>query len=98
MYNNIGDVMRLDKYLKICRIIKRRTISKDIITFGQVSINNRKAKPASNVKIGDTIALSLGNKLITIQVLSVNDKVKKDEVLELYKIIDEKEINPSIES
>ncbi len=90
--------MRLDKYLKVCRIIKRRTISKDIILFGQVLINNKKAKPSSNVAIGDHITLSLGNKLILIEVLSINEKVKKDEALELYKIIDEKEINPPSES
>ena len=88
--------MRLDKYLKICRIIKRRTVSKDIISFGQVSLNDRKAKPATNVNIGDHITLNLGNKLITIEVLSINDKVKKDEALSLYKIIEEKEIKPSI--
>lgn len=90
--------MRLDKYLKICRIIKRRTVSKDIISFGQVSLNNRKAKPATNVNVGDKITLILGNRQITIEVLSINEKVKKDEALSLYKIIEEKEINPSIES
>ena len=90
--------MRLDKYLKICRIIKRRTVSKDIILFGQVNINNHKAKPSSNVNIGDQITLQLGNKLICIEVLSTNDKIKKEEALSLYKIISEKEINPTIDS
>ena len=84
--------MRLDKYLKVARIIKRRTISKDIISFGQVSINNKKSKPSSEVKIGDLITLQLGNRLITIEVLSINEKIKKDEALYLYKIVDEKEI------
>lgn len=90
--------MRLDKYLKVTRIIKRRTVSKDIISFGQVSINNKKAKPSTNVDIGDMITLQLGNRLITIEVLSINEKTKKEEVLSLYKIIDEKEINPPMES
>lgn len=90
--------MRLDKYLKVTRIIKRRTVSKDIISFGQVSINNKKAKPSTNVDIGDMITLQLGNRLITIEVLSINEKIKKEEVLSLYKIIDEKEINPPMES
>ena len=84
--------MRLDKYLKVARIIKRRTISKDIISFGQVSINNKKIKPSSEVKIGDFITLQLGNRLITIEVLSINEKIRKDEALSLYKIIEEKEI------
>lgn len=90
--------MRLDKYLKVTRIIKRRTVSKDIISFGQVSINNKKAKPSTNVDIGDMITLQLGNRLITIEVLSINEKTKKEEVLSLYKIVDEKEINPPMES
>ena len=84
--------MRLDKYLKVARIIKRRTVSKDIISFGQVSINNKKSKPSSEVKIGDLITLQLGNRLITIEVLSINEKIKKDEALTLYKIVSEKEI------
>ena len=90
--------MRLDKYLKVARIIKRRTVSKDIISFGQVSINNKKAKPSSNVEIGDCITLQLGNRLITIEVLSINEKIKKEEAINLYKIIDEKEIIPPSES
>lgn len=88
--------MRLDKYLKVSRIIKRRTVSKDIISFGQVFLNNKKAKPSSNVNIGDKITLTLGEKLITIEVLSINDKVKKDEAYTLYKIVEEKDINPSL--
>ena len=88
--------MRLDKYLKVSRIIKRRTVSKDIISFGQVFLNDKKAKPSTNVNIGDKITLTLGEKLITIEVLSINDKVKKDEAYTLYKIIEEKDINPSL--
>ena len=88
--------MRLDKYLKVSRIIKRRTVSKDIISFGQVFLNNKKAKPSTNVNIGDKITLTLGEKLITIEVLSINDKVKKDEAYTLYKIVEEKDINPSL--
>ena len=90
--------MRLDKFLKVSRIIKRRTVSKDIISFGQVSINNKKSKPSTNVDVGDFITLQLGNKLITIEVLSINEKVKKDEALSLYKIIDEKDIIPPDEA
>jgi ribosomal 50S subunit-recycling heat shock protein len=90
--------MRLDKYLKVCRIIKRRSVSKDIISFGQVNLNNRKSKPSSEVKIGDKISLTLGNRLITIEVISLNEKVRKEEAISLYKIIDEKEIIPPEEA
>lgn len=84
--------VRLDKFLKVSRIIKRRTVSKDIISFGQVSLNNKKAKPASEVKVNDTITLILGEKQITVQVLSLNEKVRKEEAYTLYKIIEEKDI------
>ena len=90
--------MRLDKYLKVCRIIKRRSVSKDIISFDQVNLNNRKSKPSSEVKIGDKISLTLGNRVITIEVISLNEKVRKEEAISLYKIIDEKEIIPTEES
>jgi ribosomal 50S subunit-recycling heat shock protein len=90
--------MRLDKFLKVCRIIKRRTVSKDIISFGQVLLNNKKAKPSSEVKINDLITLYLGNREITIQVLSLNDKLRKEEAITLYKIIEEKEIIPPEEA
>ena len=88
--------MRLDKYLKVSRIIKRRTVSKDIINFGQVYLNNKKAKPSSEVKIDDTITLLLGEKEITVKVVALNEKVKKEEAYTLYKIINEKDITPSI--
>ena len=54
--------MRLDKYLKVTRIIKRRTISKDIINFGQVKVNNKIAKPSTNLKVNDIISLQMGDK------------------------------------
>ena len=59
---------------------------------------NRKSKPSSEVKIGDKITLTLGNRLITIEVLSLNEKVKKEEAISLYKIIEEKEILPPEEA
>jgi len=90
--------MRLDKYLKVSRIIKRRTVSKDIISFGQVTLNKRVAKPSSEVKVDDIVGLTLGSKLITIKVLSINDKVKKEEAINLYQIISEEDIKEKQES
>lgn len=88
--------MRLDKYLKVCRIIKRRTISKDIINFGQVKINDKIAKPSSIVHINDKITLYLGNKKIVIQVLNTDlFKQSKAEVTSLYEIISEEGIKTS---
>lgn len=90
--------MRIDKFLKVSRIIKRRTISKDIVSFGQVKINNRIAKPSTNIKIGDIVELSLGSKIITIEILSLDEKVKKENAFNLYKIINEKDIIPPVQS
>ena len=68
--------MRIDKFLKVSRIIKRRSVSKDIVSFGQVKINNRVAKPSTSIKIGDIVELSLGSKIITIEIMSIDEKVK----------------------
>lgn len=87
--------MRLDKYLKVSRIFKRRSVSKNVISFGNVTINNRKAKPSSEIKENDLITLILGNKIVTIKVLSVKESIKKEEALSLYEIVDEKVINTS---
>ena len=84
--------MRLDKYLKTCRIIKRRTVSKDIISLGHVLLNGRVAKPASNVKVGDVITLYLGDKKVTIRVLNILNTTKKEDALSLYEIINEEKI------
>lgn len=80
--------MRLDKYLKITRIIKRRTISKDIISFGNVLVNHKVAKPATNLKVGDLISIAIGEKKLTIEVVSLDEKLARNNVLELYKVID----------
>lgn len=88
--------MRLDKFLKVCRIIKRRTISKDLIQFGQVAINGKIAKPSTIVKIGDFITLTLGTKQIEIQVTSLEcAHLSKENAYSMYKMISEKVISAS---
>lgn len=77
--------MRLDKYLKVSRIIKRRTVAKEAATKDKIEINQRIAKPSSEVKIGDTITLHLGLKIITISVTSI--EIKKDSLM--YELIRE---------
>ncbi len=82
--------MRLDKYLKISRVIKRRTIAKDVIDLGFVRINGRNAKPSSEVNIDDEIVLTLGNRILTIRVTSLKSVSKKTDSDEMYEIIDDK--------
>lgn len=84
--------MRLDKYLKVSRIIKRRTLAKDVCDQGRVSINGHQAKASSEVKIGDLITLRLGQKELTAKVLDVKENPRKEEADLLYEIVSEKRI------
>ena len=77
--------MRLDKYLKISRIIKRRTVANDACAAGRVSVNGKPAKAAAEVKENDIIEIRFGEKITRIEVLSVRETVKKDEAAAMYR-------------
>lgn len=79
--------MRLDKYLKVSRLIKRRTVANEACDAGRVMINDKPAKASTNVKVGDIITIHFGNKDVRVEVISVAETVKKDEAAELYKIL-----------
>lgn len=80
--------MRLDKFLKVSRIIKRRTVAKDFAESERVFINGRLAKPSSEVKKGDIITLKMGDKELTFEVLDVRENVKANEAKNLYRIME----------
>lgn len=80
--------MRIDKYLKSSRIIKRRTVAKEACEQGRVLINKEKAKPGDEVKVGDIIQVKFGTGSMKVEVLKVGDNVRKDDAGELYKIIE----------
>lgn len=80
--------MRIDKYLKNARIIKRRTIAKEACEQGRVSINGKVAKPGDEVSIGDKIRIEFGNNPVNIEVLDTKDNVAKDSSQTLYRNID----------
>ena len=80
--------MRLDKYLKVSRIIKRRTVAKDFAENDRVMVNGRVAKPSSEVKVGDIITLRIGARETSYQILNVVDNVKAAEARELYRVIE----------
>lgn len=88
--------MRIDKYLKLTRLIKRRTVAKELLDRGLFKINDKIAKPSSEVEIGDHILLVLGRRILEIEVLMTCDYCKKGESNNLYKIIRE-EIIPNAE-
>ena len=79
--------MRLDKYLKISRIIKRRTIANEACDAGRVIINGKPARASYDVKIGDVIEISLGAHPIKAEVVSINEYAKKDEASLMYKML-----------
>lgn len=79
--------MRLDKYLKVSRLIKRRPVANEACDAGRISVNGKKAKASLNVKIGDIIEIGFGDKQIKVEVLSLEETYKKDEARELYKVL-----------
>lgn len=86
--------MRLDKYLKVSRLIKRRTIAKEVIDRDVVYVNDIIAKPSKEIHVGDIIKLCLGKKEIVVKVLSLATTSKKENASELYEVISIDVINP----
>ncbi|CRH89468.1 RNA-binding S4 domain-containing protein [Streptococcus gallinaceus] len=84
--------MRLDKYLKVSRIIKRRTIAKEVADKGRIKINGVLAKSSTDVKLNDTIEIRFGNKLLIVKVLEMKDSTKKEDAEKMYEIINETRI------
>lgn len=83
--------MRLDKYLKLTRIIKRRTVAKDASTNGIVSVNGKVAKPSTQIKIGDIIKVQFPQSEYKVRVVDIKEHLKKDEASSLYEVIDSDE-------
>ena len=79
--------MRLDKYLKISRLIKRRTVANEACDAGRVMVNGKVAKASVNVKTGDVIEIQFGTKSVKVEVLDVQETMKKDEAKELYRYL-----------
>ncbi|MBO4617029.1 Ribosomal 50S subunit-recycling heat shock protein, contains S4 domain [Lachnospiraceae bacterium YSD2013] len=79
--------MRLDKYLKVSRLIKRRTVANEACDNGRVTINGKVAKASTEVKVGDVIAISFGNKEVKAEVLDIQETVKKETAGELFKYL-----------
>ena len=79
--------MRIDKYLKVSRLIKRRTVAHDAATQDRILLNGKQAKPSAQVKPGDTIEIVFGNSTMKVEVLSTPEHVGKDDAASLYKIL-----------
>ncbi|MCM1105517.1 MAG: RNA-binding S4 domain-containing protein [Blautia sp.] len=79
--------MRLDKFLKVSRLIKRRTVANEACDAGRVMVNGRSAKASATVKVGDEIEILFGQKSVKVRVLALMDTTKKEEAKELYEYI-----------
>ena len=80
--------MRLDKYLKLSRIIKRRTVAKDACEQGRVEVNGKVAKPGLELKTGDVIQITFGNNVLKVRVVAMPETVRKDDAQDMYEVID----------
>lgn len=88
--------MRLDKFLKVSRLVKRRTLAKEVCDQGRVSVNRRAAKAGTVVTIGDEISIRFGQKIVTAKVHRLLDHVRKEEADTMYEIISEEQVTGSL--
>ncbi|HCZ0300078.1 TPA: RNA-binding S4 domain-containing protein [Staphylococcus aureus] len=84
--------MRLDKYLKVSRLIKRRTLAKEVSDQGRITINGNVAKAGSDVKVEDVLMIRFGQKLVTVKVTALNEHASKDNAKDMYEIIEERRL------
>ena len=80
--------MRLDKFLKVSRILKRRTLAQDACDMGKVSVNGRPSKPGHKLKVGDVVEIEFASGSLKFRVLDLNEKAKKEEASNLYEIVE----------
>ena len=90
--------MRLDKYLKVSRIIKRRPVAKEVADKGRIKVNGILAKSSTDLKINDEIEVRFGNKLLTVRVIEMKDSTKKEDAARMYEIISETRIEQNEEN
>ncbi|WP_143416254.1 RNA-binding S4 domain-containing protein [Geobacillus sp. E263] len=85
--------MRLDKFLKVSRLIKRRTLAKEVADQGRIMINGAVAKASSTVKVGDELTIQFGQKKLTVKVTDLKETTKKEEAASLYEVIREEQLD-----
>jgi len=81
--------MRLDKFLKVSRLIKRRPLAKEIAEKERIKVNGTVAKPSVNIQVGDEIEITFGQTVLTVEVKMIKDHVKKDEATLMYEVVKE---------
>lgn len=84
--------MRLDKFLKVSRLIKRRTLAKEVCDQGRIHINGRPSKASSEVKAGDLLKITFGTKVVEVKVNQIAEHVSKEQASDLYTIVSEEKV------
>ncbi|WDV07008.1 MULTISPECIES: RNA-binding S4 domain-containing protein [Lysinibacillus] len=84
--------MRLDKFLKVSRLIKRRTLAKEVADQGRITVNGKVAKASSAIKAGDELAIRFGQKIVTARVEELSDTVKKEDAAKMFTILKEERL------
>ena len=79
--------MRIDKYLKVSRIIKRRTVANEACDAGRVTVNGHPAKASADVKVGDVIEVAFGNRTVKAEILSVEESKRKEDAADMYRLL-----------
>ena len=79
--------MRLDKYLKVSRLIKRRTVANEACDAGRVTLNGKVARASADVKVGDVVEIAFGNRAVKAEILSVQETVRKEEAAEMFRYL-----------
>lgn len=85
--------MRIDKFLKVSRLIRRRTLAKEVADQGRVEVNGLVVKASTTVKVGDEIAIRFGQKVVTVKVEMIKNTTKKDEAESMYTVLSEETIS-----
>ncbi|KPL58102.1 MULTISPECIES: RNA-binding S4 domain-containing protein [Bacillaceae] len=84
--------MRLDKFLKVSRLIKRRTLAKEIADQGRITVNGQQAKASSNVKVGDELSVRFGQRIMRVKIERLLETTKKEEASGLYSVLSEERV------
>ena len=84
--------MRLDKFLKVSRLIKRRTLAKEVADKGRITINGVQAKAGSNVKVGDELIIRFGQNIVTVKVNELQESTRKEDSANMYTVVKEERV------
>jgi ribosomal 50S subunit-recycling heat shock protein len=85
--------MRLDKFLKVSRLIKRRTLAKEVSDQGRILVNGLQAKASTTVKVGDELTIRFGQKVVTVKIDKIQETTRKEEAGEMYSVIKEERVS-----